>query len=58
MAAGSELNNASAVSDHPIHACRGYSAATDGMSAIHKANLPKPKGLLTALARSETCESM
>ena len=52
MAAGSELNNASAVSDHPIHACRGYSAAAVGMSGIQEANLPEPEELLAALARS------
>jgi len=40
MAAGSELNNASALSDHPIHARRGYSAASVGMSGMHKADLP------------------
>jgi hypothetical protein len=42
MAAGSEseLEKASAVSDHPIHACRGDSAAAVGMGEIHKANLP------------------
>jgi hypothetical protein len=53
MAAGSELNNASAVSDHPIHACRGHSAAAVEMNRIHKANLPWPKGPIAALVRTK-----
>jgi hypothetical protein len=40
MAAGSELNNASTVSDQPIHPYCGDSAAAVGMGEIHKANLP------------------
>jgi hypothetical protein len=40
MAAGSELNNASAVSDEPIYARRGHGATAVEISGIHKAKLP------------------